>query len=88
MRDQFGFSDKANLAVAAWLGFIYIFTAWQAGKFAQRRGYFFALKIGFTIMAVSLAAGVDAAFRRRANRGRRRFSTSACVSSGRRSRRW
>lgn len=56
MRDRFGYHDKANLAVAAWLGFIYIFTAWQAGKFAQRQGYFFALKLGFTIMAVSLAA--------------------------------
>lgn len=58
MRDRFGFHDKRNLLLAAWLGFIYIFAAWQAGKFAQRRGYFFALKIGFSIMAISLAAGL------------------------------
>jgi predicted MFS family arabinose efflux permease len=58
MRDRFGFDNKHDLALAALLGFIYIFAAWQAGKFAQRRGYFFALKIGFSIMAVSLLAGL------------------------------
>ncbi|HEX5400031.1 MAG TPA: MFS transporter [Verrucomicrobiae bacterium] len=58
MEKKFAFGDKENLAVAAWLGLIYIFTAWQAGKFAQRHGYFFALKLGFTIMAVSLAAAL------------------------------
>ena len=47
MRARFGFHDKANLALAALLGFVYIFTAWQAGRFAQRRGYFTALKFGF-----------------------------------------
>lgn len=56
--DRFGFNDNENFAVAAYLGFIYIFAAWQAGKFAQRHGYFTALKIGFGIMAVSLAAGL------------------------------
>jgi predicted MFS family arabinose efflux permease len=58
MRDRFGFDNKHNLALAAFLGFIYIFAAWQAGKFAQRCGYFFALKIGFSIMAVSLVIGL------------------------------
>ena len=58
MRDRFGFDNKHNLALAALLGLVYTFAAWQAGKFAQRRGYFFALKIGFGIMAVSLAAGL------------------------------
>src|SRR5271170_6763969 len=58
MRDRFGFDNKHNLALAAFLGFIYIFASWQAGKFAQRRGYFLALKIGFSIMAVSLIAGL------------------------------
>jgi predicted MFS family arabinose efflux permease len=58
MRDAFGFGNKRNLALAAFLGLIYTIAAWQAGKFAQRRGYFFALKLGFTIMAVSLAAGI------------------------------
>jgi predicted MFS family arabinose efflux permease len=57
MRDQFGFGNKRNLALAALLGFVYALAAWQAGKFAQRRGYFFALKIGFAVMAASLVAG-------------------------------
>jgi predicted MFS family arabinose efflux permease len=58
MRDKFGFDNKHNLALAALLGLVYTFAAWQAGKFAQQRGYFFALKIGFAVMAVSLAAGL------------------------------
>lgn len=58
MRDRFGFDNKHNLALAAFLGFVYTISAWQAGKFAQRHGYFFALKIGFSIMAGSLVAGL------------------------------
>ena len=58
MRSRFGFGDKRNLFLAALLGFIYIFAAWHAGRFAQRRGYFTALKVGFGVMAVSLAAGL------------------------------
>ena len=70
------------------IGLIYAFAAWQAGRFAQRCGYFTALKIGFGIMIAGLAvgsqlshhaAGVIAA----ACVVQRR----ACVSSGRRSRR-
>ena len=59
MRDRFGFDDKHNLAVAAWLGFTYIFFAWQAGRFAHRFGYFTALKVGFGLMAAGLAAGSE-----------------------------
>ncbi len=58
MRDEYGFGNKRNLALAASLGFFYTFAAWQTGKFAQRRGYFAALKTGFIIMALSLAAGL------------------------------
>src|SRR5947208_17010962 len=58
MRDKHGFDDKHNLLLAGWLGFVYVFAAWQAGKFAQHRGYFNALKIGFAIMAVALVAGL------------------------------
>jgi MFS family permease len=57
MRDQFGFSGKDNLALAALNGFIYIFASWQAGRFAQRRGYFKTLKIGFSLMLLALAVG-------------------------------
>jgi predicted MFS family arabinose efflux permease len=58
MRDAFGFGNKRNLALAAFLGFIYLIASWQAGKFAQRFGHFLALKLGFSIMAVSLAVGL------------------------------
>ena len=58
MRDGFGFGNKRNLALAASLGLVYTFAAWQTGKFAQRRGYFAALKTGYVIMALALAAGL------------------------------
>jgi predicted MFS family arabinose efflux permease len=57
MRAQFGFNDKDNLAFAALLGLAYTFASWQAGRFARRYGYFTALKLGSSIMLVSLAVG-------------------------------
>jgi len=57
MRDQFGFSARDNLAFAALNGLIYVFSAWQGGRFGQRRGYFNALKLGFAVMIFALAAG-------------------------------
>jgi predicted MFS family arabinose efflux permease len=57
MRDQFGFTGKDNLAFAALNGLIYVFFSWQAGRFAQRRGYFNALKLGFSVMIFALAVG-------------------------------
>ena len=56
-RDKFGFNDRQNLELAAFIGLIYIFTSLWAGKFAQRCGYFTALKIGFAVMAAGLAVG-------------------------------
>jgi predicted MFS family arabinose efflux permease len=53
LHDQFGFDDKSRLAVAALLGLIYAFAAWQGGKFGQRHGNFAALKFGFGLMAAS-----------------------------------
>ena len=58
MRDQFGFGNKLNLALASALGLFYAFAAWQTGKFAQRRGYFVALKTGYITMAVFFLAGL------------------------------
>jgi predicted MFS family arabinose efflux permease len=57
MQARHGFSDKDNLALAALLGLTYTFASWQAGRFARRHGYFTALKLGFSIMLVSLAVG-------------------------------
>ncbi len=61
LHDHFGFTDKENLAVAALLGFCYALSSWQAGRLAQRWGYFTALKFGFGIMAGALVAGALAA---------------------------
>jgi predicted MFS family arabinose efflux permease len=57
MRDHFGFDNKHNLAFAAAIGFVYIFSAWQGGRFAQRRGYLTALKVGYVVMILALAIG-------------------------------
>src|SRR5437879_10566390 len=58
MQKEFGFDNKANLALAAWSGGVYVFAAWWGGKFAQRFGYFLALKLGLAAMAISLMAGM------------------------------
>ncbi|HTQ51778.1 MAG TPA: MFS transporter [Candidatus Acidoferrales bacterium] len=57
MRDRFGFDNKHNLAFAALNGLIYTIAAWQAGRFVQRHGCFTALKAGFGLMILALAAG-------------------------------
>jgi predicted MFS family arabinose efflux permease len=57
MQKAFAFGNEANLILAAINGATYAVTAWGGGKFAQRFGYFTALKLGFGIMAASLALG-------------------------------
>jgi predicted MFS family arabinose efflux permease len=57
LRDRFGFDDRQNLWVSALYGFIYIFSAWQCGKFAQRRGFLTSLKFGFGGLAIVMTAG-------------------------------
>src|SRR2546425_247662 len=57
MQTEFGFGNKANLALAALNGAIYMAGCWWGGKFAQRFGYFTALKLGFVVMLLALAAG-------------------------------
>ena len=59
LRDKFGFTDKANLAVAALLGFCYALSSWQAGRLARRWGYLNALKLGFGLMAGGLLGGLQ-----------------------------
>src|SRR2546426_189401 len=54
---QFGFGRMENLLLAASLGFIYTFASILCGRFAQIRGYFLSLRLGFFIMAVVLAVG-------------------------------
>ena len=57
MQTEFGFGNQANLLLAALNGAVYAVMAWQGGNFAQRFGYFTALKVGFAIMMVALAIG-------------------------------
>lgn len=57
LRQDFGFGNRENLLFAALNGLLYIPASWYAGRFAQRRGYFTALKIGFGGMALVLAIG-------------------------------
>ena len=59
MQSQFGFGNKANLALAAFNGFVYMVASFWGGKFAQRFGYFTALKLGFTFMVASLVVGAQ-----------------------------
>ncbi len=54
---RFGFGNARNLWLSALNGFVYIFAAWFGGRLAQRLGYFFALRLGFSIMAVTLGLG-------------------------------
>ena len=57
-RDLYGFSDRQNLLLAAGVGAVYVVGSWQAGRFAQRRGCFTALKVGFGVVTVGLAVGL------------------------------
>lgn len=57
-RDELGFTNRGNLFLAAIHGFIYIFASWQGGRFAQKFGYFNALKLGYGGMAVGLSLGL------------------------------
>lgn len=57
-RDQYGFTNRGNLFLTAVHGFVYIFASWQGGRFAQRFGYFNALKLGCVGMAIGLVLGL------------------------------
>ncbi len=68
MQTEFGYGNQANLLLAALNGAVYAVMAWQGGKFAQRFGYFTALKVGFTIMIAALAVGSQLHTAERAHR--------------------
>ena len=57
MEQTFHFDNKDNLCLAALSGGTYALLAWVGGRFAQRFGYFTALKIGFGVMAGALGVG-------------------------------
>lgn len=57
MRAEFGFGNRGNLALGALNGLLYAAGSFLAGRLAQRRGAFAALKPGYAIMAVTLGLG-------------------------------
>jgi predicted MFS family arabinose efflux permease len=57
MQQVFGFGNRANLALAALNGAIYAVASVYAGRFAQKHGYFLALKVGFAGMLCPLLLG-------------------------------
>ncbi len=58
MQKVHGFGNQANLVLAALNGATYALCAWWAGKFAQKFGYFTALKVGFMVMIAALCVGL------------------------------
>jgi predicted MFS family arabinose efflux permease len=52
LHERFGFDNRQNLWVSALHGLVYTASAWQCGKFAQRRGYFTSLKLGYAALAI------------------------------------
>jgi predicted MFS family arabinose efflux permease len=58
MQKSFGFENKANLMLAALNGGTYALVVWFAGRFAQTRGYFTALKLGYATMIAALGMGL------------------------------
>src|SRR5437899_2698650 len=59
MHERFWFDNQANLALAALSGLVCMVASWLGGRFAQRSGYFRALKLGFATMCGSLVVGAS-----------------------------
>ena len=57
LRDRFDFGNLGNLAVSGLGGLVFMFAAWQGGKFAQRFGYYTSLRTGFGCMGLWLCLG-------------------------------
>lgn len=57
MRERFGFTNLENLTLCALNGAVYAVWVALAGHYAQRRGYFHALKWGIAIMGVVMLVG-------------------------------
>jgi len=57
MRAHFGFGNKENLLLTTMHGLLYMTFAAFGGRVGQKRGYFFALRLGFGTMGLGLALG-------------------------------
>ena len=56
-RDQFKFGALQNLLLAALLGAVYAVSAFFGGRFAQKFGYFTAVRWGTGLMAAAILIG-------------------------------
>jgi MFS family permease len=57
-QEKFGFTRQENLALAATIGFVYMFASVFGGRFGQRHGYFCALRVGLSVMAAAMLVGL------------------------------
>ena len=57
LRQDYGFDNRQNLLFATLNGLVYVPASWFGGRFAQRRGYSAALKIGFAGTTLALGLG-------------------------------
>jgi predicted MFS family arabinose efflux permease len=60
LRDRFGFGNRENLAAAALHGSLYMISAWQAGRFAERRGFRTSLLLGSSGLVLVMIANAFA----------------------------
>ncbi len=61
MRQRFGFTNLENLALCAVSGAVYAGWVVLAGRYAQRHGYFQALRWGFVILVGAMVLGSELA---------------------------
>jgi MFS family permease len=57
LKDHFGYRDGGNLTFASFYGLLYMISAWAAGPFGIRHGYFKTLRIGFSGMLTMMLCG-------------------------------
>jgi predicted MFS family arabinose efflux permease len=57
MLEHFGFGNRNNLLITALYGFVYMFSAWYAGRIARKHGYMRLLRFGFGGMGVAMVCG-------------------------------
>jgi len=57
MRDHYGFGNRLNLLLTVLYGGVYTLSAWNAGRFAQRFGYLFSLRLALTGTGTAMIVG-------------------------------
>jgi predicted MFS family arabinose efflux permease len=60
LHEHFQFGDKQNLLASTLHGLVYMLTAWNGGRFAERRGFLTSLRVGFAGMGLVHVFGLFA----------------------------